>query len=256
MTKEQLYSLWSENLRALCSQIELNKKIIQIKIGESEYHQKNLDAEIKVLMLNYIFLLASWFDCSINLIINENSKEGFLGKEIEEIKNKPLALQWKICFNLVICRKYNLHYKSEILDYSNLIKDTVKKERYKKTLELIKNIENIIIMRNKIAHGQWEHAFNSKKTHLSSIFDDFFKKYDNIQKLDILLRIFENIYLLIKNAVISLRTFERDFDKILTQIVLAEKRIHNSDYKKYKQKFYMKEKFCSEAKKIHRTKFK
>lgn len=174
MTKEQLYSLWSENLRALCSQIELNKKMIQIKIGESEYHQKNLDAEIKVLMLNYIFLLASWFDCSINLIINENSKEGFLGKEIEEIKNKPLALQWKICFNLVICRKYNLHYKSEILDYSNLIKDTVKKERYKKTLELIKNIENIIIMRNKIAHGQWEHAFNSKKTHLSSIFDDFF----------------------------------------------------------------------------------
>lgn len=250
MTKEELHLLWTENLQALCIQIELNKKMIQTEIGKSEYKRLNLEKEIEVLTLNYIFLLASWFDCSINILMNENSKEGFLGIELEKINDDKLSVyeKWRRSFNISICRKYNLNYTTKKSDYSDLIVDTDKKAKYKKTLKLMENIKDILEIRNKIAHGQWKYAVNRKKTNKVTIIEDFLKKYDNIQKLDILFGIYSDIYNLIKNAVISLKTFERDFDKILNKIDLAETRIENSDYEKYKRKFYEKEKMTNEAK--------
>ncbi|MFR4413136.1 MAG: hypothetical protein ACLT5B_07270 [Clostridia bacterium] len=76
--------------------------------------------------------------------------------------------------------------------------------------EYLGDIEQAVTIRNRLAHGQWKIQLNSNESNLASEeITSFFERYDNIQKLDLLYKVYKLIAEIISSYVVYK-------DKVLT----------------------------------------
>lgn len=151
MTREEIYNLYvlqSKNVRQLKKvQANLNKDInFYIKKND------NFQIELKTKLLALLFSTLS----EAQFIQFIHTPNGFSSAEISEIKtskNRSLEEGWKVLIDKAMSKVGDWTNNSDLHNRRNSIIEIVKEYIIKPS-----------ILRNKIAHGQWQIALNRENT--------------------------------------------------------------------------------------------
>ena len=151
MTDQEIYDLYvlqSKNVRRL-KQVQANL-VKDINFYLRKNNEFQVEIKTKLLALLHCTLSEAQF---IQIV---HTPDGFLSSEIEKIKaakNSKLEDGWKLMIDLAM---------DKVGDWNNT-KDLL--ERRNSLLKIIADyIISPSILRNKIAHGQWEFALNRENT--------------------------------------------------------------------------------------------
>lgn len=221
--------------------------------GEIKKYEKDVLASTRL----YTFLLCSWLEARLKKILYEGSSAAFTENErVKILKSKTMSQKWKKCLNISVCKSYGFIFEEEInnyLDYFNDLSD--EKKCYYKVCEYLREIEQAVTIRNRLAHGQWEIQLNSAgKDSAGEEITAFFRKYDNIQKLDLLYNVYKIIAEIISSYVVykdkvSSDNFKSEINKKINKIENLQKCISKRNFDKYCNNFFEKEKQGRECKK-------
>ena len=228
---EQIYEYHVANLRSI--EIALKNTASSARKSISEENVKATESFVRLCS----FLLGARAETRLKKLLYE--KNGFNSNEREIILRESTQLQqWLKTIEIA----YRRHYK---ISSSPLDKETLPFTAFARFSELNDIIEqdlrSIIEIRNKLAHGQWIYPFNNDGNDV--IQDKFLKlKDENILHLQFKKKLISELSQLIHDLVISLVTFERDFDFHYKQIVNTRNNLRNRSYIKYKNTLIEKRK--------------
>lgn len=221
MDSPNLYEIYQENLLLLENQLAQVKRMTQINFGKYYYEKsktnipgvvKRLEFDILASTRLYTFLLCSWFETRLYKILYENSSVAFTGDERDSVLSaRSMSEKWKRCLNLSICKSYGFEFSINQRDYFHCFDaESEALDFYKQVYEYLNDIDDAIMIRNKLAHGQWKTILNRGRTNFAGLnIQSFFNTNNNIQKLDLLY----NIYKLITDIISSYVVYK---DKVST----------------------------------------
>ena len=239
-TASKLYKYHSSNLRFLETALENNAASARTAI-----RTKNQDATKTFVRVHHL-LLGAWAEVRLSKLLNEN--QSFNSSEMSKIDNCQSQLdKWNKVVELAFRRRYNV--KKAPLSEDSLEPTTY--HRYQVINGVINNeLKDIIELRNRIAHGQWEFLLNSEATKIEA--DKMEKvRRENLQSLIFKKSIINYLANLIHDLVVSPITFERDFDKHYKGVRRFQKNIADKPYADYEHKLiasYQKGKQKQQAK--------
>jgi hypothetical protein len=208
--------------REHCENIKLVEKAISsveltLKSSIRKKDTLNVDVYTKILA----FLVNSWTEVRIMKLINE--KNAFTENEIRTIvESGSLEKKWKKTLEIA-------YYKSFRSDANN----PINKNKYNLLNKIIsEHLKSSAEIRNKLAHGQWKYAFNSK---FLDINPDLSRKVnsDNYLKINLRYKIFKDLAQIIHDLAISTPTFQRDFDYNYNRVTEKQQQMHNKKYEDY-----------------------
>lgn len=151
MTDQEIYDLYvlqSKNVRRL--------KQVQANLGKdiNFYLRKNNEFQVEIKTKLLALLHCTLSEAQFIQIVH--TPAGFSSNEIEKIKfakNSKLEDGWKLMIDLALDKVGDWKNNRDLLDRRNFL------------LKIIADfIINPSILRNKIAHGQWEFALNRENT--------------------------------------------------------------------------------------------
>lgn len=220
----KLYKYHSNNLRFLNTALEKNAASARIAIATEDQDS------IKTFVRVHHFLLGAWTEVRLCKLLNEH--QSFDSVEMEKIKKCQTQLeQWNKVVELAFRRRYKVK-KASLSDNSL---DPTTYHRYQVINGVINHeLKDIIELRNRIAHGQWEFLLNSEATNVER---DKMEKIqrENLQSLIFKQRMINYLANLIHDLVVSPDTFERDFDKHYRGILTFQKHIEKKSYADYEK---------------------
>lgn len=245
MNRSDYYMHYQSNIELLDLQINQVKKATQKLIGKKDWQERQSvdlhqiqksEKEIRACTRLFSFLICSWLEARLMKILYENSSSAFSDTEITQIRElNNMASKWKTSFLLAVCKSYGFTYSDSANYSSSFPIGSMEQQNYLDICGLFADISDAITVRNRLAHGQWEIQFNSGNTAVASY--DFFTKYENIQKLDILKQCFNEIAEIISAYVTYKDKRNPNFNRIvhskLQSIFNKKIRIQNSDFRKY-----------------------
>lgn len=151
MTDQEIYDIYvlqSKNVRRL-KQVQANL-VKDINFYLRKNNEFQVEIKTKLLALLHCTLSEAQF---IQIV---HTPDGFLSSEIEKIKsakNSKLEDGWKLMIDLAMDKVGDWNNTKDLLDRRNSL------------LQIISDyIISPSILRNKIAHGQWEFALNRENT--------------------------------------------------------------------------------------------
>lgn len=219
------YKEHCENLREIENAIHLLQRSLRNAISTSD--KKNERIYTRILS----FLTISWTEVRIYKIAYE--RNAFTDAEILTIINaKTLELKWTTALEVAFLKAYSKNSTNDLpIDA---------KEQYNKIVDIIKSdLVPPITLRNKVAHGQWVHAFNGDTTNLSTNNTNAINA-ENIIILQLRIKILSALASLINDLAVSPITFKRDFLKYYSIIEQNRQNIHKREYLKYCNKLVEK----------------
>ena len=236
LTKQQLYGIYQSNLIMCEIQIDINKKNTNKIIGEYYWNLQNnpqnsrldrLKLELQASQRLYMFLLGNWFELRLYKILYESSRVSFNEMELDEInQEKSIGDKWKKSFKIAI------NHISSTESWEEITRDYIDKMFQD---EYIKEIQDVITARNRLAHGQWDiQLASSGKTERTP---ELLVKVLNMQqavefynKLKGLAEFLE-LFVIYKEKDTS--DFEQKVHSIVDRINNTGSRVDNKDYDKY-----------------------
>jgi len=231
-----MYKKWCENVKTLEDAIEQIQRDIRLFIAKRQ--ESNVYSYNKLLS----YLIICWCEARIMKLIYEpeyifNNKRGAFKKsksfeqdEIENVYNtKELKEKWLKALQIAISKRHKISLDK---DFPKSLPFT-SRARYYEIEDLINNkLLPSIEVRNRIAHGQWKHAFtfdlkSFSQSHTTAL------RTENIVVLQLNYNIFKILGQLIHDIASSPETFDRDFDKNYAILEQSKLNLHKRDYKKY-----------------------
>ncbi|QEY26384.1 hypothetical protein [Neisseria zalophi] len=213
LNKENLYQIYQNNLLGAENQLSIIEEICKQKraqyyISKCEKHAANDYISSTRL---YALLLANWFEVKLFKIINENSSAAFKPNEVEQIQEcRSISEKWqatyKISIEKIMQKGLNNFDNINIQDLSNIFQS-----------DYFIEIENLIQIRNKLAHGQWNIQLNHKQTNINNSLK-FLDKYQSYSHLKLLRSKLEKISKIIETIVIYKDKENKNFSKILNKL--------------------------------------
>ena len=253
MDRKDYYKHYQSNLQLLDCEMEQVKNTTQQAIGEKAWLEKmhrdqkqivTIDYKIKACTRLYTFLLCSWLEVRLLKMLYEDSSVAFTDQEITNIRSNgqnynKMNQKWKESFAIAVCKSYGFSHIPNT-DYSSQFVDgSIEQKNYFTVCSFFDDIADAITIRNRLGHGQWDVQFNSSNTHVSNY--HFFTEYDNIQKLNMLKRAFNEIAEIINSYVTYKDKFNPNFNSIIEKrinnLFQIKTKIQNSDFKKYAHHF-------------------
>lgn len=248
MDRRQYYSVYQENIELLDIEIQQVKKNAQITIGKKNWLEKNGEDVTKVLFHEkeilastrlMTFLVCSWFEARLMKMLYEESAVAFSDAEISTIRQlKQMNKKWQWAFYVAVGKATGRTYlgtEDYTMDFSN---GSIAQKNYLSMVGMFVDMEKAITVRNRLAHGQWMTQLNCENTNITTY--SFLSKYDNIQKLDILVQIFRDIAEIINKYVVykdkQNPNFDQQVQKLVSKIEDKKQRIEKSDFHKYEDK--------------------
>lgn len=240
LTKEDLYLFHTENIRYANFQLEAIRRQTRQLAGEYYWYisknkecqiKKNLKDELKALTNLYAFILGNRFESQLMKILHENSTVAFNATELRTIKRKETTYnKWRECLKISFRKSTSIDWKDV---NGNNLEELLDKNNY------LKEFEEFITMRNRLAHGQWSTQLNSQGT--KERIPDALNKYDDIsklvllsKKLDIMVKIVETI-VVYREKDKDKDKFEKKISDLIEQNKIIDCRIKKSNLKKYVQ---------------------
>lgn len=189
------------------------------------------------------FLTGAWIEVSLYKLIYEQQFTESDRNLILSSNKLSLEEKWKNTLNLAFSKAFEIDYiKFGISSDKVKVKLSRTQQHWFEDLhDFIENDLNTVVkIRNKIAHGQWEFAFNNV---LTAINPDMQKeiKTNHYFKSKLRLQTIKVIIEMIHDISISPKTFIRDFDNHFHRIIQIKARYNDEFY--YKNNEIMREKF-------------
>ena len=225
----KLYKYHVANLRSI--EIAIKNVALSTRRAIAEENQYATDSFIRL----YSFLLGAWAETRLNKLLFEPN--GFLDAERQLILSPPTQLEnWQKAVEIAFRKQYKV-------PSAQLIESTLPFTafaRYSVISDILdKDLRSVIEIRNKLAHGQWIYPLNSNGIDVEA---DKFKllKFENLPSLQYKLSLISSIADIIHDLIISVATFERDFDSHYKQITTTRNNLKNRKYSEYANKLIVK----------------
>ena len=275
LDRNTLYDIHQKNIHLLEMEMEITKKTTQNKLGQYLFFKKNhdissgnssvngklkrYDEEILGCTRLYTFLLCSWLESRLHKILYEASSVAFTDSErlivrrLTHHKDIEIEKQWKICFNLALCKSFGIAYSNDINKLATKSPDLFTScpsalRVYDKVFDYLELIKGAVSVRNRLAHGQWEIQLNSSSTNYASVdIKNFLNRYSNIMELDLLFNMFKEISDIISSYVTykdkhsnRQADFDKKIDDCIDKIETINSQLNNKKFDKYCKIFLRK----------------
>ena len=240
LTKENLYQFYTENIRYADFQLDVLRRQIRPLAGEYYWYisnnkecqiRKKLIYELKALTNLYAYILGSRFELQLMKILHENSSVAFSEAELQTIiKRKGTTYdKWHKCLEISFQKSTDIDWTD--VNGQNLL------ELFRDKSNYLKEFQEFITMRNRLAHGQWSTQLNSDGTKEST--PDALNKYDDISKLVLLSKKLDTMVKIVETIVVYREKNNEKFKNKISNLIKENKiidcRIKNSSLKKYVQ---------------------
>jgi len=222
LTNNKKYKYHVKNLHTI--EIALSDTALSTRNAIRKQNEKAITSFTRL----FSFLLGAWIETRLKKLLYE--KDAFLNSQIEEILNENTQFdQWLKLIEVA----FKKHYQVRNISKHSM---ELKSFSYYQEINNIFNeyIKNIIEIRNKLAHGQWVYTFNNNNTNIEQ------EKYrylmnENIQQLQLKQQLVNELSLLIHDLVVSVDTFERDFENHYKRLKQVKINLVKKSYTKYKE---------------------
>ncbi|MEC0093732.1 hypothetical protein [Paenibacillus macquariensis] len=204
-TQEDIYKFHCQNLKAVIASYNNIERDLKQSLRRNDVHSIQL---LKHYELYLLFLSGAYIEnMYFKLVYEPNFTQN--DRDYTKVHSKqPLNQKWKILLEYGFRKAYGIR------DNFNLqlkLKFTPRKY-YNELFNFIdKELNTIITIRNKVAHGQFIHTFNSDRTALNENTQSLLDA-QNLFTIRMRIEKFKVISSVIHDLVISPRTFIRDFD--------------------------------------------
>lgn len=239
LTKEDLYLIYTENIRYANFQLEAIRLQTRQLAGEYCWYisknkecqiKKNLKDELKALTNLYAYILGTRFELQLMKILHENSTVAFSDSELQTIKGKNTTYEkWCECLKISFRKSTNIDWRD--VNGNNLL------DLFRDNNSYLKDFQDYITMRNRLAHGQWSTQLNSQGTKEST--PDALNKYDDISKLVLLSKKLDTMVKIVETIVVYKEKDNEKFKNKISNLIKENKiidcRIKNSTLEKYVQ---------------------
>jgi hypothetical protein len=241
MTDSKLYKYNTENMKATAVVLD------NIALSCKDDIRKSNDLAVKSYVSVYTLFLGAWIENKARKLVLE--KDSFTKEEQVIINNESSQYdKWKKIIEVAFRKHYSIPH-AELNDMSLPFSAFTKYEALYNILETY--LKNIIETRNKVAHGQLIYPLNNDCTDIQTEKLASMKK-ENILSLQYKKELVNYLSKIIHDLVVSINTFDRDFDLNYTNIVNCKNNLINREYKDYKIKLIKKYKDGIEKRKANK----
>lgn len=194
----------------------------------------------------YAFLLGAWAENRLKKLLYESPGLTANERNLVSVKSSQFE-KWEKLIEVVFRKHYQV--PAAALDDSSL--PFTAAARYKALNEILnQDLKSVIEIRNRLAHGQWVYPLNSDENDIEQ------GKYqalnqENIAALQYKKSMITSLADIAHDLVVSLPTFERDFDKHFKQTSNTRKNLKNRSYQKYAENLIEKRKRGIQKRKAH-----
>ncbi len=209
MTNKELAKIHAKNRAKLNSALTHHKQQMNLSIKS----ENDLIANVNIRM--YLILYVAWLENSLQYIINVYHKQinSYLRNDI--LSQRSQIDMWEF----LIKAKFREHYlKNKQKEFNILNLGHSNYNRYDYLINtILPRVSSFIIIRNKLAHGQWAVALNNEGT---DKVQETTAKIWTLNKKDTLLakNILEKFVKIIDSLVASKNAFENSFDQNVYKI--------------------------------------
>ncbi len=219
---EKLYEFHVANLHAI--EVALDKVALTLRDAIARDDAKVIPSFMRL----YALLLAAWAECRLSKLLYE--PKGFTDLERSVIATKGTQIERWLAAIETAFRK---HYKipSAALSVATLPHSAW--SRYESIIQLVKDdLEPIIGLRNKLAHGQWAFPLNDDGNDVAQVQMDALRT-ENLLSLQFKKSLVSLLSSIVNDLVVSRPAFERDFDQHYQSIVHTKHNLVKRDYAVY-----------------------
>lgn len=228
-TDKKLYRYHLTNIHSI--EIALNHTALSARAAISE---ENTPA-IKSFVSLYALLLGAWAENRLRKLLYENNGLGTT-ERIAVLAQSTQLEQWLKVIEIAYRRHYNV--PSASLNEQTLpFTANARYEVLKKIFD--EDLRNVIEIRNKLAHGQWIYPFNSEGTDIEQAKYQLLNN-ENLPSLQYKKSLLTSLADIVHDLVVSLPTFERDFDRNYKKITITRDNLRNRSYQQYATKLVEK----------------
>ena len=222
ISNEKLYRFHVTNIHSI--EIALNNSALAARKAIAE---QNEPAVKSFVSLNS-FLLGAWAENRLRKLLCEDPGLATVERELVVAQSSQME-KWEMLIEVAFRKHYNVPHA--VLNDTNL--PFTAAARYKVLTEILnKDLRSIIEIRNKLANGQWVYPLNSDETDLEQGKYQLLNQ-ENLPSLQHKKALIIGLADIIHDLVVSLTTFERDFDKNYKKITNTRNNLNTRSYKKY-----------------------
>jgi len=228
---KKLYKYHVANLRSI--QTAIKSIALSTRRAIAEEKQQSTDSFVRL----YAFLLGAWAETRLNKLLFEPIS--FQEAERQLILSKSTQLEkWQIAVELAFRKQYTIPFA----ELTEATLPFTAFARYSVILDILdKDLRSAIEIRNKLAHGQWIYPLNNDGTNVEP--EKFKKlKFENLPSLQYKHSLISSIAEIIHDLIVSVATFERDFDIHYKNITTTRNNLKNRKYSEYANKLIEKRK--------------
>lgn len=229
VSSKKLYKYHVANLRTV--ETALDRIALSLRAAISVDESKTVSAFVFL----YALILGAWQEVRLRKLLYEPN--GFTDTEKKIIQSKQTVLkEWLAALELAFRKQYQIpraRLSARNLTFSAFSRYHALKEM------LTEDLQSIILVRNKLAHGQWAYQLNSQGT---GIAQDQMKalQTENLLSLQFKRSLVSSLCNTIHDLVVSRQTFERDFDQHYQQVEGTRRNLHTRKYDKYAAQLRLK----------------
>ncbi|OME86087.1 hypothetical protein BK120_08850 [Paenibacillus sp. FSL A5-0031] len=220
---------YSELYKQQCQNVKLIEDAYTGIEKSVKHHIKTENKEQEIVFTRLLSTITViWMEAVILKICFDNN--AFTNEDVLEIRSAQ-SLEQRIVFllNMAMCKNYNIAFTKSLLKYELPYTNRL---RYEGLVNLIQeDFSQSIIIRNKIAHGQWKYAYQLDENILDVDITGKLNK-ENIVDIQLKRNLFIQLMNLIQNVAVDFTTFEEQFDRMYDKI---EGYKHNRDGRSYKE---------------------
>jgi len=229
--RSRLFKYHVANIRSI--EIAIKNTAVSARRAIAEEKQQARDSFVRL----YAFLLGAWAETRLKKLLYE--PKGFQEAERHAILSQLTKLEsWQKAVEVAFRKQYNV--PSAALTEHTLPFTAF---AYYSVISAIldKDLRSVIEIRNKLAHGQWIYPLNNEGSEVET------KKFkqlrnENLPSLQYKLRLISSIANIIHDLIVSIATFERDFDTHYRHITTTRNNLEKRKYSEYADKLIEKRK--------------
>lgn len=213
----KLYKYHSENLKAL------DGALLYSSIATKQAIRNQQSSQTIMFTRMYFLLLGAWAEVRLLKLLHESG--GFpVSIRRNTMSKDKLYEKWQEALSSAFEHKYECTI--------NKLPKTPKLRFDEISKYMAKYLQPVIIVRNRLAHGQLIYPLNNELTKISEETKAIYET-ENILLLQHKKRLLNEIANTIHDLVVSKPTFERDFDNHFKKIEYIERDLSTRSYKKY-----------------------
>lgn len=246
LSKEELYEVYTKNIQYANYQLSVIKteaRQVAVKYywycEEKGIERRDIFSNLEALTNLYAYILGSRFELQLMKILHENSSVAFTEEELGNIKCKHTVYdRWRECLNI------SFDKSSDLVDWENVGGENLK-DIFQDSQNYLQEFQEIITMRNRLAHGQWSVQMDSAGT--KEKVPDAMLRYSDLSKLVLLANKLDIMSRIVETIVVYKDKRSTKFKQKLVYLIGENKQCNNrieqtnlrkyidSKLKKYKQ---------------------